>query len=252
MIAALVGLTGCGEVDNPYDPLVKCAMYLKMDEASFSGAPGEVKDECGGDDNGKAIAGVTTVENGIRGRAAQFTNILTQCIEVPDSPRIRPTDQLTMSAWVLPTNLDATTAAFGIISKRTSKDVDDSYNLSLWTGKKPWVELQNSPDRFPGKATMVGGRWSQLTVVYDGALGRGERVRLFVDGVLDTVGAEDSPMLASAAIPLNIGCMPGIDETEPSKPRVLQGFLGQLDDVIVWTRVLSDTEVLDWYNETKP
>lgn len=245
-----LALGGCGEVDTPYDPLVKCAMYLKMDEAAFAGAAGEVKDACGGDDNGKAIAGVTTVDNGARGRAAQFTDINTQCIEVPDSPRLRPDAQLTMSAWVMPTNLDATTAAFGVISKRTSKDVDDSYNLSLWTGKKPWVELQNSPDRFSGKAMMVNGRWTQLTVVYDGAQVRGERVRLFVDGVLDTVGAEDSPSLGGAAIPLNIGCMPGIDETEPGRPVIKQGFLGKLDDVIVWTRALSDTEVADWYAAT--
>jgi hypothetical protein len=114
------------------------------------------------------------------------------------------------------------------------------------------VELQNSPDRFPGKAMMVNARWTQLTVVYDGVQGRGERVRLFVDGVLDTVGAEDSPMLAGAAIPLNIGCMPGIDDTEPGKPVLKQSFLGQIDDVIVWTRVLSDTEVFDWYTATKP
>lgn len=250
-IAMSWALAACGEVDAPYDPLVDCAMYLKMDEASWNGTVGEVQDACGGDDRGTARAGVTTADNGARGRAGVFTDRLTHCIDVPDSARLHPADQLTMSAWVMPRGLGLSQEAFGIISKRTRKDVDDSYNLSVWTMDKAWVELQNSPDRFSGKATLVNNKWTQLTVVYDGALIRGERVRLFVDGVLDSVGPEDSPMLASAAIPLRVGCMPGIDESDMNKP-VNQGFVGLLDDVVVWTRALGDNEVTDWYTATKP
>jgi Concanavalin A-like lectin/glucanases superfamily len=245
---AAISLTACGDVDAP-DPLIqRCAMYLTMDQETWSGS-GSVLDDCGGDDHGTPAVGVTTVPNGSRGRAASFTDRENSCIEVPDSPQLRPTDELTLSAWVMPKGLTGEDdEAFGIISKRAGRDLDDSYNLSLWTGDVAWVELQNAGERFGGKSKLVNDRWTQVTMVYDGKLQPGERVRLFVDGVLDTVGTEGSPTLGSAPIPLRVGCMLGIDSAMmPTK----QSFVGLLDDVVVWTRALGDTEVGEWYQRTK-
>jgi MSHA biogenesis protein MshQ len=243
-------LAACGAVDDP-DPIVQgCAFYAAMDEESWNGTTGEVADSCGGDDNGTARPGVTTVANGTRGRAASFVN-RNGCIDVPDSARIRPTDVLTLSAWVMPKALTAQPQeAFGIISKRTRKDVDDSYNLSLWTGNKVWVELQDSGDRMAGNAVLMNDRWTQITMVYDGGRLPGERVRTYIDGLLDLVSSESSPMLSSSAVPLRIGCMPGLDES--SGMAVNQGFIGLIDDVVVWKRILGDTEVADWYRRTQP
>lgn len=243
-------LSACGAVDDP-DPIVQgCAFYASMDEESWNGTPGEVVDSCGADDNGTARPGVTTVANGKRGRAASFVN-RNGCIDVPDSVRIRPSDVLTLSAWVMPKALTAQPQeAFGIISKRTRKDVDDSYNLSLWTGNKVWVELQDSGDRVAGNAVLMNDRWTQITMVYDGGRLPGERVRTYVDGLLDLVSSESSPMLSSSAVPLRIGCMPGLDESNGMV--VNQGFIGLIDDVVVWKRVLGDTEVADWFRRTQP
>jgi hypothetical protein len=249
-LAAAIPLTACGTVDDP-DPLIqRCAMYLTMDQETWSGM-GSVLDECGGDDNGTPRTGVTTVPNGSRGRAASFTDRAQSCIDVPDSERLRPSDELTLSAWVMPKGLTgAPEEAFGIISKRTRRDQDDSYNLSLWTGDKAWVELQNSGERFGGMTTFVNDRWTQVTMVYDGKLQPGERVRLFVDGALDTVGNEGSPILGGAAIPLRVGCMPGVSETTMMATN--QSFIGLLDDVVIWTRALGDSEVNEWFQRTKP
>lgn len=249
LVAAVGAVSGgCGQVDEP-DPLAQdCAFYAAMDEESWSGAIGEVRDSCGGDDPGTARPGVTTVPNGRRGRAGSFPT-REACIEVPDSPRLRPSSALTMSAWVMPTALDGTSQeAFGIISKRAQRDVDDSYNLSLWTGDRAWVELDDSVERFPAMAVVRNARWTQLTVVYDGTRLKGERVRVFQDGVLDTVGTENSASLGGSPIPLRIGCMPSVD----AGVLYNQGFLGLLDDVVVWTRALRDAEVADWYERTRP
>lgn len=244
-----LGTAACGNVEDP-DPLIqRCAVYLTMDQEGWKGSAGEVLDECGGDDHGIARAGVTTVPNGTRGRAASFPD-RNGCIDIPDSVRLRPTDSLTLSAWILPkglTNVDE--EAFGIISKRTRKDVDDSYNLSLWTGNKLWVELQDSGERFPGNATFVNEKWTQVTMVYDGQRLPGERVRTYVDGLLDVVGAESSAMLSASAVPLRVGCMPGLNT---GGTMTNQGFIGQIDDVVVWTRSLGDAEVAEWYRRTQP
>jgi Concanavalin A-like lectin/glucanases superfamily len=249
LVLAAALLAGCGNVEDP-DPLIqRCAMYLTMDQEGWKGTPGEVLDECGGDDPGAARAGVTTVPNGSRGRAASFPN-RSGCIDVPDSVRLRPTDALTLSAWIYPTGLTGEDEeAFGIISKRTGKDLDDSYNLSLWTGDKLWVELQDSGERFPGNTRFTNNQWTQVTMVYDGQRLPGERVRTYVNGLLDLVGAESSAMLSSAAVPLRVGCMHGVNAMMmPTN----QGFIGQLDDVVIWTRSLGDAEVAEWYRRTSP
>lgn len=251
--AAVVGVAicavGCGEVERT-DPLAQgCALHLAMDEASWSGAPGEVRDACGGDDPGTARPGVSTVANGARGRAAQLTK-RADCIDVADSPRLRPAGELTVSAWVRPSALSAASQeAFGVVSKRLRKDVDDSYNVSLWTGNKVWVELESADDRFAGNAELVNDRWTQVTVVYDGSQAAVERVRVFLDGQLDRVGPETAPTLSGSPVPLRVGCMPGVDD---SGVATNQGFLGLLDDVVVWTRALGDAEVADWYELSRP
>jgi Concanavalin A-like lectin/glucanases superfamily len=248
-VVALAALLACGQVERP-DPLAKgCALYQPMDEVMWNGTVGEVVDACGGDDLGTARPGVTTVPNGSRGRAAKFAT-RAGCIEVPDSPNLRPTAALTMSAWIQPTALsDQSQEAFGIISKRVRKDIEDAFNVSVWTGNKIWVELADSGDRFPGKAALVNGRWTQVTIVYDGARLPGERVRSYLDGALDSVDPESSASLGSSGVPLRVGCMPAVDD---AGVMVNQGFIGLIDDVVVWTRALDDVEVSTWYELSHP
>lgn len=243
-------LAACGNVEEP-DPLIQgCSFYAAMDEETWNGTAGEVKDSCGGDDNGKALDGVVTVPNGKRGRAALFPMSRKGCIEVPDSINLRPTDALTMSAWVNPTGLmGGDQEALGIISKRSGKDLDDSYNLSLWTNDKAWVELQNSDDRMGGNTTIMNGRWTQITAVYDGTKLPSERVRLYINGTQDRVLSETANALSSAAIPLRIGCMIGLNS---SNMTTTQSFVGQMDDVVIWKRPLSGDEVTAWYRATDP
>lgn len=243
-------LAACGNVEDP-DPLIQgCSFYATMDEETWNGTPGEVKDSCGGDDHGKALAGVVTVPNGARGRAASFPTDRKGCIEVPDSIRLRPTDALTMSAWVNPTGLlGGDQEALGIISKRTQKDVDDSYNLSLWTNDKAWVELQNSDDRMGGNTTILNNRWTQITAVYHGTKLPSERVRLYVNGTQDRVLTETAMSLSSADIPLRIGCMLGLTS---ANVMTTQSFVGLMDDVVIWKRPLSGDEVAEWFRVTDP
>lgn len=254
-LAALVLVVGwqlasCGNVEEP-DPLIQgCSFYAAMDEETWNGTAGEVKDSCGGDDNGKVLDGVVTVPNGKRGRAALFPMTRKGCIEVPDSINLRPTDSLTMSAWVNPTGLmGGDQEALGIISKRAGRDMEDSYNLSLWTFDKPWVELQNIDDRASGNTTIMNGRWTQVTAVYDGNKLPSERVRLFVNGTLDRVLSETASSLTSTAIPLRVGCMLGLNSM--NQPTT-QSFVGMMDDVVIWKRPLSDDEVSAWFRATDP
>jgi len=249
LASALAIASGCGEVATPPDAGDElgslrqgCAVMLRMNEASWSGA-GSVVDACGGDHNGTPSGGIATEPNGVRGRAGRFDG--TGCITIADAPELRPTTQLTMSAWVLPTALNDVDA-YGVISKRVDMETQSAYNLFLWTEDHAWVSIEGNGDRFANRTPLVNNRWTQLTVVYDGSRAQAERVRVFVDGGIDVAGSEMAASIAPHTSPLQIGCMPS-----PSS-QTMQYFRGSLDEVAIWTRALSDPEVGQWFTATKP
>jgi hypothetical protein len=218
-----------------------CVLRLQMDEPAWTGAPGEVVDACGGDDNGAAQNGATTVANSVRGRAGSFDEPM--CVLIPDSLRLRASAALTLSAWVYPTGLD-TVNELGIISKRVDFQVKAEYSMFLWTANKAWVDVDTEDDRFDGSLDFVNNKWQQLTVVYDGARPAMSRVQVYVDGALDRTAPETSAAVTPFGAPLSVGCLP------LSGPA--QSFVGQLDEVVVWQRALDAGEVMQWYAATKP
>lgn len=221
--------------------LAGCVLHLAMDEASWSGTPGEVANGCPGL-SGRAVGGATVIDDPLRGRVGLFVGD-PSCVEIGDAPALNPTDQLTMSAWVYPTALDGSTP-YGIVSKRAGYLVDAQYTLFIWTGDTPWVDLDTEDDRFDTATALPAATWTQLTVVFDGRLTPDQRVRVYRDGVLEHTAAESSATIPTLASPLTVGCMPDLQGSEVS-------FVGRLDDVAVWTRALDPTEVTAWYEATR-
>jgi hypothetical protein len=246
------GGSGSGSQQPPADPLTGslrngCIAAYHMEEASWSGTPGEVKDACGGDNNGTANgAGTNTVANGVRGRAAVFAG--TGCVDIPNADTLHATTGLTMSAWIFPTAIDGGIhGANGIISKRIDTNNQSEYNLSLWTRDHVWAVVDGDTDQLEGAATITTQRWIQLTLVYNGALAADQRLRLYLNGSLDATHAETSTTLQAYTSTLHIGCMPA-----PHDGNNPQNFVGQIDEVAIWNRALSDAEITQWYANTKP
>lgn len=217
-----------------------CVLLLHMDEASWSGAASEVVDASGLGNAGTAIGGATTLDDPTRGRVGHFS--AGACVRVPDAASLDASSAVTMSAWVHPIGLDGS-AAFGIVSKRTDFDVDDAYDMYIWTGNRVFVDLDGANDRFSAPTTFVNTTWRQVTVTFDSARPAAERVRVLIDGELDDVRTESSATIPPLPSDLAVGCLPA------SGPA--QSFSGDLDDVAVWTRALSDAEVAAWYAATR-
>jgi hypothetical protein len=236
-------------VDAPGDPAARfgadCVVGLELDEPSWTGAPGEVLDSCGGDNNGTAVQNARPTDDAIRGRTGLFPPP-SGCIQIPDAQALHPTTALTLSAWVYPLSLDGTNP-YGVIAKRTDFEMDDAeYTMFVWTGDTVWVDLDGRNDRNHGNKPLVNGQWQQVTVVYDGALAAPLRVKIYIDAVLDAVLVETSVSLTPRANPLSIGCLPELPITDPQI-----AFGGRIDDVGIWTRAFSPAEVTAWYLVTK-
>ena len=116
----------------------------------------------------------------------------------------------------------------------------------MWTGNHVWVDLGDT-DRYSGTATLSNGVWTQLTAVFDSSRQGADRVRLFINNVPDplqhaTIGTLGAT-LPSYDSPLHLGCTPS-----PSA-MTQQTFIGQLDNVTIWNRALTDDEIAQLYTK---
>ncbi|MDY0167751.1 MAG: LamG-like jellyroll fold domain-containing protein, partial [Thermoguttaceae bacterium] len=128
-----------------------------------------------------------------------------QYVQVSDSDLLDDTSELTISAWVYARTLDGT--AQGVVSKRAGADDHHAYSLYFHTGDKLHVHIDGTNDAFAGNTVFQTGRWYHVAVTFDGSLPEAERVKLYVDGVLDTVAAETSTAIPNYASNLTLGTL---------------------------------------------
>ena len=255
----MVLAAGCGRLDfsgrgldaaeptdaAPVDFGAGCLVGLTFDEPAWTGAAGEIVNRCLPALAGTAAAGARQVRDGVRGPVAELP-APSGCVTIPSSPSLHPRAALTVSAWIYPLALDGVNP-YGVVAKRTDYTNDDAeLTLFVWTDNTLWVDLDSRNDRNHGTIKLVNSRWQHVTLVYDGGLPAAQRVRLYVDGVLDATLPESSSELAPRDNPLSIGCLP---EQPPTKPQI--ALAGRIDDVGVWARAFSDAEVAAWHAATR-
>jgi hypothetical protein len=251
LLCLLALCAGCGSVqplpDAGIDLMRGCVLKAQMEEASWANAS-SVTNSCGGAGGtisvtpSSASIGAAPAMDASRNRVGSFSGDAT-CIDFANTPALHGTTGLTMSAWIRPTALD-NVDSFGIITKRSDRSVKSEYSLFVWTGNHVWVDLGDS-DRFSGTAILTNNVWVQVTAVFDGTRLASDRVRLFVNGVLDplqhtTIGNLGTT-LPSYDAPVHVGCTPA------PAAMTQQTFNGNLDDVTIWDRALSDDEIAKLY-----
>ena len=226
-----------------------CALVMHLDEASWNGTPGEVKDSCT-HNHGVAVKGSEsnallpyTTTAGYFAGAGDFDGT-TSCIQVPDDPSLHATTQLTLAAWIFPTALNP--VSNGIIAKRTDYQLDSSYTMFLWSTDSATYELwaDIGVDRVHGALTFSTNRWYHVAVVFDGDLPANQRVRLYVNGAQDGEFADDATTVPALGAPLYVGCLPLAGPA--------QAFAGTIDETVVWTRALGPDELLKLYLAKSP
>lgn len=157
-------------------------------------------------------------------------------VRVPDSASLEPTTAVSVSAWVKHAGSPGTYRY--IVSKGATSCLSASYGL--YTGPSGGLEFYVSQKRGTTYATTVDagdavwdGNWHLVTGTFDGSV-----LRLYVDGT--EVGSSVSyPGALVYDLPTSndffIGNYPGCAE---------RGFVGVIDDVMVWDRALTPTDVI--------
>lgn len=207
----------------------KLVLLLKMNEEQFS-SDGLVADSSGRGNDASPQGTVTSTPHGRFGNGAEFDG--SGWLTIPDARSLRATSALTLSAWVRFSPL-APDAAPGVIAKRRGFGQDSAYTLFLWEGNRAFVDVDYEDDRFGSSQALEPGVWYHLVVVFDGKRPAPERVKLYINGVLDTVAHESSSTLPATDTAIEVGRLVNGGNT----------FVGTIDEVAIWTRALSTEEV---------
>jgi hypothetical protein len=205
-----------------------------MEEPSWQGTAKEVVDSSGTGNHGVSVSGATTTTSGKLGRGGIFNG--TGFVNVGDNPSLRPTTALTIALWVyLPTSVGG--SAPGLFTKRNAVGDSSAFMVALWTNDFLYVDIDTENDRFTSSKPLPIGQWVHLAVVFEGSLPSANRVALYVNGTLDSTHTETSNSIAQFTSPLEVGRLRNGGD----------GLNGYLDEVGMWFRPLSLTEIQSLY-----
>lgn len=191
-------------------------------------------------------------------KALSFNGI-DEFVFINDRPDLRLTDEFTLSVWMRYNAAPSPNAFSRLIGKDfNGKDVPSS-NYSLWLtnggvvseGRTDTFAQWQVPGRdaqgefinnyINGQTSLRLGQWYQITAVV-----RGGMMKLYVNGVEDAVpvGIRGDRLVNDQ--PVSIGYCPMNSAWEA------EHFAGEMSDVLIFRRGLSDEEVLQLYEKSKP
>ena len=193
---------------------------------SFNGGSGATLADSSGRGNAGTISGPSWTTAGKNGGALTFDGV-NDLVTVADSASLDLTTGMTLEAWVRPT---ANTSWRTVVTKEQPNNLvyglfansDAAHPSGIVS-----IGSRSVQDIARGSAALPASAWTHLATTYDGS-----QLRLFVNG--SQVGARAvTGAMPNSTKPLQIGG----NKVWP------EWFKGQIDDVRVYNRALSATEL---------
>ncbi|MFB0553778.1 MAG: LamG-like jellyroll fold domain-containing protein [Phycisphaerae bacterium] len=213
LVLGLVGTSAAQDVDP------SLVGWWKFDEGAGSTAA-----DSSGNGNHGALNGPVEWVDGYYGKALSFTGPYNYVL-VQDSPSLNPTREITIAAWINPSwtgnnRILQKSSGQGDNQYRLLKEWGDNLRLDL-----PGVGLLQVTGNLP-----TFGEWTHLAATYDGS-----SMKIYYNAVV--VGE----MAASGDMSTSTGtlCIGTKHETAPAGDE----FRGMLDDVRIYNRALSQSEI---------
>ena len=189
------------------------------------GSGSKLTDRSGVGNNG-TIANAAWNTTGKNGGSLSF-NGTNAMVTVNDSSSLDLTTGMTLEAWVYPT---ATLPSWPtILLKEQTGDLTYSIYANSDTNLPAGVIFTTQEVNVRGTKKLSLNTWTHLSVTYDGA-----NMRFYVNGVLANTKPQTGKM-ATSSNPLRIGG----NSVWPS-----EFFTGRIDDIRVYNRALSTTEIM--------
>ena len=154
-------------------------------------------------------------------------------IEVSSAPAIDSlTNEFAIMAWVNPDTISGTLQIVG----HGRENSNDGFSLAIQDGNL--IFMVNGNVQHISGATIQPNLWQHVAVVFDSA----NDARFYVDGQLEDTVSGSVPITANSDDPLFIG-----GATAAGSNALVEPFLGQIDELAIYGRELSDPEILSIY-----
>ena len=235
--AALIGIAACQDITSPTSANSTNVLNVPSAEYALAGTPGlvaaysfdetsgtTVTDLSGNANTGTFGSGVTRTTAGRFGGALKFGG--SGMVRIPSSTSLRLTTAMTLEAWVKPSTVS--NAWRDLVYKG-----NDNYYLMASTDRSahPGMGGKLGGSTVPTEAfaptALTTGAWYHLAATYDGSM-----LRLYVNGT-QVASTAKSGAITTSTNPLTIG----------GDPIYGQNFQGLIDEVRVYNRALSTSEV---------
>jgi len=201
-------------------PVSGAVLLFTMEEASWAGSPGEVKDASGSGYHGTAYGGVTTVADGWEGRAGSFDgsndSIETELFIDQSSAS---SSAVTMEAWVYPTSTSS--GRHEVISTD-----NDGYDWSLLRNGGTWTVFNGSGEFSTGLSVDMD-QWQHIAAVFIPGTG----VTFYKNGKQTASTSTISYDASTAGVVIGSRSVGG------------EFFDGKIDDAAVYNRALTSSEI---------
>jgi hypothetical protein len=200
---------------------------------SFSEGTGTTVNDLSGTGNNGVISGATWTAAGRYGKALSFDGV-SNWITINDAPSLALTTGMTIEAWVNPASLTGWQSvlykedpeAIGLAWALYSSDstAPPAAYAAIAGSSNPWTHVM-------GASMLTLNTWTHLAATYDGA-----SLRLYVNGTLVRTMALPGRLVQGSG-PLRVG------GNAPSIPYGGQFFKGLIDEVRVYNRALSQSQI---------
>jgi hypothetical protein len=193
---------------------------------AFNEGSGTTTADASGNGQTGTITGATWTTSGKNGKALTF-NGSNSWVTIPDSDKLDLTTGMTLGAWVYPTATPTNWKSI-IMKEATGFYV---YGLYISASRHPaiYIVINGQEQGFEAtSSTLSINTWSHLAATYDGTT-----LRLYVNGT--QVGSQ----AISASIPASAGAL----RIGGNSIWGTEFFKGQIDDVRIYNRSLTATEI---------
>jgi hypothetical protein len=176
--------------------------------------------------------------------SSYFFDNQTAFIEISDHPYLDITEQITISVWIYPKE-----TAYGYIVQKGSDRLEDRsagnggpFSLDIFNGypRSVFHPADNLTSYVvEGESPIMLNEWQHLAVTWDG-----DTAKIFYNGTIDGVLPFCDKLMASTGN-MSIGTYIWM------YPSHYSNFWGKIDNVRVYNRALSESEVFELFDEVK-
>jgi hypothetical protein len=167
------------------------------------------------------------------GKGLEFNGNNANLVEVTHAEKLEGMSALSIAAWVLPRNITSH-EGMCIVSKRITTGDADSYNLFVWTGQHVEARV-NYAGIIQTTTVLEDDTWYHITLVFDGQGNTGEKMKLYVNGILETSGDHPDNAVSKGGASLWVG------DLDANRNLAWDGVL---DEVRIYNHALSGVEIL--------